>query len=60
VRGAAASPVTVTGESVRKTRAKPGALTGTLQVLAPVSQVIVTMLSSPFGRPSTSNLFPNV
>jgi hypothetical protein len=45
---------------VRKTRAKPGAGTGTEQVLADVSHDIVVTFSVPESRPSASKSLPNV
>jgi hypothetical protein len=39
----------------RKTKAKPGAGTRTLQLFAPVSQATLVTLSSPLNRPSDSN-----
>jgi hypothetical protein len=43
-----------------KTRAKPGAGTGTVHTLLPRSQPIVVTLRSPRKRPSTSKSLPRV
>lgn len=45
---------------LKKTSAKPGALTGMIQALLVVSHGISTTFKSPLKRPSTSNLLPNV
>ena len=52
--------VTAGSEVSMNTSAKPGAGTGTTQVLAVVSQEIVLTERSPLKRPSTSNCPPSV
>lgn len=47
-------------DDVRKTRAKPGAGTWTLHVLAVWSQLMVTVETEPCKRPSTSYIAPKV
>jgi hypothetical protein len=44
----------------KKTSAKPGAGTGTMQLLAVVSQLIVVTFKDPLNRPSTVNWVPRV
>jgi len=44
----------------KKTSAKPGAFTGTMQVLAVVSQLIVVTFKVPRNRPSTVYWLPRV
>ena len=55
-----AGEISLSAVLVRKTRAKPGAGTGTEQVLADVSHGTVVTFSVPESRPSASKSLPNV